>query len=142
MGTIQERKEEVEETKIEPAAVLKEVKKIEDEGKETIQERKEEVEETKIESAAVLEEVKKIEDEGKEIIQEWKEEVEETNLVVDVKVKEGKEIVTEITEIVKEVVTGSGDKEEASDMYGSSMFQSVKAEEVEEPKIEPAAVLE
>merc|ERR1712179_545933 len=93
----------------------------------------------------VVVEVKKIEEETKEIIQESKDIVSEgTKLVEDVKevMEEGKEIVTEVTEIVKEVVTGSGEKEETSDMNGSSMFQSVKAEEVEEPKIEPTAVLE
>merc|ERR1712179_890551 len=126
--------EEVEEPKIEPTAVLEEVKKIDDEGKETIQERKEEVEEPKIEPAAVLEEVKKIEDEGKATIQERKEEVEETNLVVDVKegIEEGKEIVAEATEIVKEAVTGSGDEEE------SIHEQKVEVEEPK-PEVKPVA---
>merc|ERR1712110_1262950 len=125
--------EEVEEPKIEPTAVLEEVKKIDDEGQEIIQERKEEVEEPKIEPAAVLEEVKKIEDEGKETIQERKEEVEETNLVVDAKegIEGGKEIVAEATEIVKEAVTGSGDEEE-------SIHE--KKVEVEEPKPEVTPV--
>jgi len=154
--------EEVEEPKIEPAAVLEEVNKIEDEGKETIQEQKEEVEETKIEPAAVLEEVKKIEDEGKETIQERKEEVEETKIesaavLEEVKkiedegkeiiqewkeeveetnlvvdVKEGIEIVAEDTDIVKEAVTGSGDEEE------SIHEQKVEVKEAK-PEVKPVA---
>merc|ERR1712179_339140 len=76
-----------------------------------------------------------------EVVKETLDVVKEAIEKADEVVVEVKKIEEETTEIVKEVVNSSGDKED-SDMNGSSMFQSVKAEEVEEPKIEPAAVLE
>merc|ERR1712037_80395 len=104
------------------------VEKIVDVVKETIEK-----------ADKVVEEVKKIEDDTKEIIQESKDIISDgTQLVEDVKkvIEEGKEIVTEVAEIVKEaVIVGSGEKEEAAEVNGSSKFQSVTAEEVEEPKV-------
>merc|ERR1712179_664727 len=146
LSTAQEEEEaespmEIVEQAVEAVEVVTEaVEEVVEVVKETLDVVKEAIEK----ADEVVVEVKKIEEETKEIIQESKDIVSEgTKLVEDVKevMEEGKEIVTEITEIVKEVVNSSGDKED-SDMNGSSMFQSVKAEEVEEPKIEPAAVLE
>merc|ERR1712176_336156 len=82
----------------------------------------------------------------KEIIQESKEIISEgTKLVEDVKevIEEGKEIVTEVAEVVTEALSvGSEEKEQAAEVNGSSMFKSVKAEEIEEPKIESVAQIE
>merc|ERR1712037_210613 len=129
-----------------PVTIVEKIVEAVEDGTEAVEEVVEVVKETldvvkeTIEKAdKVVEEVKKIEDETKEIIQESKDIISEgTQLVEDVKkvIEEGKEIVTEVAEIVKEaVIVGSGEKEQAAEVNGSSKFQSVTAEEVEEPKV-------
>jgi len=106
---------------------------------EVVKETLDVVKETIEKADEVVEEVKKIEDETKEIIQEG------TQLVEDVKevIEEGKEIVTEVAEVVTEALSvGSGEKEQVAEVNGSSMFKSVKAEEIEEQKIESVAQIE
>merc|ERR1711997_388972 len=131
---------EILEEDVEAVEVVTEaVEEVVEIAKETLDVVKEAIEKTD----EVVEEVKKIEDETKEIIQEGKDIVAEgTKLVEDVKevIAEGKEIVTEVTEIVKEVVSGSDNTEEAKEVNGSAMFQSVKAEEVIEPNVEAVQI--
>merc|ERR1712003_146508 len=113
---------------------------------EVVKETLDVVKETIEKADDVVEEVKKIEDETKEIIQESKDIISEgTKLVEDVKevIEEGKEIVTEVAEVVTEALSvGSEEKEQAAEVNGSSMFKSVKAEEIEEPKVESVAQIE
>jgi len=129
-----------------PVKIVEKIVEAVEDGTEAVEEVVEVVKETldvvkeTIEKAdKVVEEVKKIEDETKEIIQESKDIISDgTQLVEDVKkvIEEGKEIVTEVAEVVKEaVIVGSGEKEQAAEMNGSSKFQSVTSEEVEEPKV-------
>merc|ERR1712176_734652 len=106
---------------------------------EVVKETLDVVKETIEKADDVVEEVKKIEDETKEIIQESKDIISEgTKLVEDVKevIEEGAEIVTEALSV------GSEEKEQAAEVNGSSMFKSVKAEEIEEPKVESVAQIE
>merc|ERR1719500_2434676 len=120
-----------------PVKIVEKVVEAVEEVIEVVKETLDVVKETIEKADKVVEEVKKIEDETKEIIQESKDIISEgTQLVEDVNkvIEEGREIVTEVAGVVKEVIVGSGEKEQAAEVNGSSILKIVKAEEVEEPK--------
>merc|ERR1711997_777660 len=88
----------------------------------------------------ILEEVVEAVEVVTETVEEVVEIAKETLDVVKEAIEKTDEVVEEVTEIVKEVVSGSDNTEEAKEVNGSAMFQSVKAEEVIEPNVEAVQI--